>query len=296
MTPKRTEKTMSRTNLATLVAHCPDRIGHVAAISSWIHERGGNILELDQHVDQSTERFFIRIVWDLTDFALTPEPLRAAFDQDLATPMDMTWTLSLTQRPVRIALFVSKLGHCLWDLLARQLAGEWNAEIPIVISNHETHRDTVEKMGYRFEHIPVTAETKQDAEAQQLALLRENDIDIIVLARYMQVLSESFVAHYPNRVINIHHSFLPAFAGAKPYHRAHERGVKIIGATAHYVTPDLDEGPIIDQETTRVSHRDAVGDLIRTGRDLEKIVLSRAVFLHLNRRIAVFHNRTVVFT
>jgi formyltetrahydrofolate deformylase len=151
-------------------------------------------------------------------------------------------------------------------------------------------------MGYRFEHIPVTAETKQDAEAQQLALLRENDIDIIVLARYMQVLSESFVAHYPNRVINIHHSFLPAFAGAKPYHRAHERGVKIIGATAHYVTPDLDEGPIIDQETTRVSHRDAVGDLIRTGRDLEKIVLSRAVFLHLNRRIAVFHNRTVVFT
>ncbi|MDE0838676.1 MAG: formyltetrahydrofolate deformylase, partial [Kiritimatiellae bacterium] len=154
----------------------------------------------------------------------------------------------------------------------------------------------VEKMGYRFEYIPVTAETKQDAETKQLALLRDNDIDIVVLARYMQVLSESFVAHYPNRVINIHHSFLPAFAGAKPYHRAHERGVKIIGATAHYVTPDLDEGPIIDQETTRVSHRDAVADLIRTGRDLEKIVLSRAVFLHLNRRVAVFQNRTVVLT
>ena len=283
-------------NHAILVAHCSDSTGLVAAISGWLKQHHGNILELDQHVDPEAGHFFIRVVWDLASFSLSGKAIRERFNEEVATPLHLQWSISLNERPLRIAIFVSKLDHCLWDLLARNLSGEWNARIPLVISNHDTHRGTVEKLGCEFQHIPVTAATKAAAEATQLKLLEEHRIDLVVLARYMQVLSESFVAKLPNRIINIHHSFLPAFAGAKPYHRAHERGVKIIGATAHYVTPDLDEGPIIEQETTRVSHRDSIPDLVRTGRDLEKIVLSRAVFLHLSQRIAVYGNRTIVFS
>lgn len=253
-----------------------------------------NIMHADQHQDTSENLFLMRIQWELDGFTLPMDAFAAAF-QPIAAEHNMTWKVSLSSRKPRMAIFVSKYEHCLVDLLHRWRIGELNCDIPLVISNHEDCRRLVEFNGIPFHVVPVTRENKAEAEAEQFRLLEEAGADFIVLARYMQVLSGEFVKRYPDRVINIHHSFLPAFDGAKPYHRAFARGVKLIGATSHYVTEDLDEGPIIEQEVTRISHRDDVEDLIQKGRDLEKVVLSRAVRWHVDDRILSYSNKTVVF-
>jgi formyltetrahydrofolate deformylase len=279
---------------AILLAHCPDQPGLVRAMASFISENRGNIIQFDQHVDTLEQAFFMRAEWDLKDFVI-PRADIPVFIRALAEPRQMTWSLHFTDQRQRLALFVSKESHCLYDLLSRQESGELDAEIPLVISNHETLRPAAQRFDVPFHRIEVTKDNKTDAESQQRALLKEHGVDTIVLARYMQVLSDNFASDFANRIINIHHSFLPAFPGAKPYHSAHARGVKIIGATSHYVTGDLDEGPIIEQDVIRVTHKHTIGDLIRQGRDLEKIVLARAVGWHVQRRVLAFKNRTVVF-
>jgi formyltetrahydrofolate deformylase len=280
---------------AILIAHCEDQSGIVAKISNWVFLHQGNILALDQHVDSLTGRFFIRIRWDLKKFKIAKEQLEKQFMDDLAKPLGMSFEITYTDHVPKMAIFVSKLGHCLWDLLGRYKSGELKAEIPMIVSNHTTYQSLCERFGIPFYHFPVTQNNKAALEKEELELLKSNNVDLIVLARYMQVLSPEFVDHYPDRIINIHHSFLPAFPGAKPYHQAHSRGVKLIGATAHYVTSELDEGPIIEQDTIRVSHRDKVKDLVSMGCDLEKIIFSRAVKLHLNKQVAVHGNRTLIF-
>lgn len=279
---------------ATLLIDAPDQKGLVAAIAQFLYSHQANILHADQHQDAEENRFLMRVEWDLNGFALNMADFDTAF-APLAERHGMHWQLRLSQQRPRMAIFVSQYEHCLVDLMHRYRIGELGCEIPLVIGNHEAMRPLVEYNRIPFHCIPVTAATKAEAEARQQALLAEAQIDVIVLARYMQVLSPSFVATYPNRIINIHHSFLPAFDGARPYHRAHARGVKLIGATSHYVTDELDEGPIIEQEVTRVSHRDDVAGLVEKGRDLEKVVLSRAVKWHLQSRVLSYNNRTVVF-
>jgi formyltetrahydrofolate deformylase len=279
---------------ATLLISCRDQKGLVAAVSDFLYRNNGNIIHADQHTDQEESVFLQRVEWQLAEFAIPREKIRESF-QPLAERFDMTWSLNFSDEVPRVAIFVSRLAHCMYDLLARWRMGEFRAEVPLIISNHAEHAGLAESFGAAFHHLPVTKANKAAQEQRMLSLLRGQRIDVIVLARYMQVLGEEFVSRYPNRIINIHHSFLPAFAGARPYHHAHERGVKIIGATAHYVTPELDQGPIIEQDVARVSHRDSVEDLIRKGRDLEKIVLARAVDLHLRNRIVVYGNKTVVF-
>jgi len=281
-------------NTATLLIACPDRKGLVAAIANFLYTYNANILHADQHQDDDAELFLMRVEWDLEGFALDMGAFDAAF-APIAERFGMDWKLKLSARRPRMAIFVSKYDHCLVDLLHRWHTGELACDIPLVIANHDDCRRLAEFYGIPFYVIPVTRDNKQDAEAQQRQLLAEHHVDFIVLARYMQVLSSEFTAAWPKRVINIHHSFLPAFDGAKPYHRAHERGVKLIGATSHYVTEVLDDGPIIEQDVTRISHRDTVDDLIQKGRDLERIVLSRAVRWHLDHRVLVYGNKTVVF-
>lgn len=273
---------------------CPDQKGLVAAIANFLMTYNANILHADQHQDAGENLFLMRVEWDLDGFTLPMESFAAAF-QPIADEHRMDWNVSLSSRKPRMAIFVSKYEHCLVDLLHRWRIGELGCDIPLVISNHEDCRRLVEFNGIPFHVVPVTRDNKAEAEAEQFRLLDEAGIDFVVLARYMQVLSADFVRRYPNRVINIHHSFLPAFDGAKPYHRAHARGVKLIGATSHYVTQDLDEGPIIEQEVARISHRDAVDALIEKGRDLEKVVLSRAVRWHVDNRVLSYCNKTVVF-
>ena len=279
---------------ATLLISCRDQKGLVASVSDFLYRNDGNIIHADQHTDQQEGIFLQRVEWELDGFAIPREGIAGAFEP-IAERFDMTWSLRFSDYMPRVALFVSKLPHCLYDLLARWRLGELQAEIPVVISNHDDQAPIAESFGIEYRRFEMTPETKVFEEARIVALLEEQRIDVIVLARYMQVLSERFVSRYPNRIINIHHSFLPAFPGARPYHHAHERGVKIIGATAHYVTAELDQGPIIDQDVVRVSHRDSVDDLVRKGRDLEKLVLARAVDLHLRNRILVYGNKTVVF-
>jgi formyltetrahydrofolate deformylase len=279
---------------AVLLLSCPDQKGLVAAVSDFLYRHDGNIIHADQHTDTEEGVFLQRVEWELSGFALRREEIAAAF-RPLAERFGLTWSLRFSDETPRVAIFVSKLAHCLYDLLARWRMGELRAAIALIVSNHPDHQAVADDFGVAYHHLPVSDETKSRQEAQISELLIEERIDLIVLARYMQVLSDGLVSSYPNRIINIHHSFLPAFAGGRPYHQAHERGVKIIGATAHYVTPELDQGPIIDQDVTRVSHRDSVADLIRKGRDLEKIVLARAVDLHLRNRIVVYGNKTVVF-
>jgi len=282
-------------NTAILLIHCPDQPGIVAAVTSFLSDNRGNILYLDQHVDRDAGVFFMRLEWELDDFGIPLDQLEGRLE-DLARQFNMTWRLYLSGMRPRMAIFVSKISHCLDDILARYQSGEWNVNIPLVISNHETQKDTVRKFGPNFYCFPKNSENKPAQEKQELKLLQDYSIDFIVLARYMQILSSGFVNQYKNRIINIHHSFLPAFPGAKPYHSAYERGVKIIGATSHYVTEDLDEGPIIDQDVARVTHRDSVSDMVRIGRDLEKIVLARAIHAHLARRVMVYKNKTIVFS
>lgn len=285
----------SNDNSAVILLYCPDKAGILAAVTEFINQHKGNILYLDQYVDRVEKMFFMRIKWDLTDFQIPKDKIQEYFQTLLASRYDMTFKLYFSEVKPRMAIFVSKMSHCLYDLLSRYAAGEWNVEIPLIISNHPDMEQVAKRYDIPYHYIPVTKETKAEQEAKELELLAQHAISFCVLARYMQVLSSDFISHYPNRVINIHHSFLPAFAGAKPYHAAHNRGVKIIGATSHYVTSDLDAGPIIQQDVTRISHHDTVDELIRKGRDLEKIVLSYAVEKHLDRKILSFNNKTVVF-
>ncbi|GLR15059.1 formyltetrahydrofolate deformylase [Chitinimonas viridis] len=281
-------------NTATLLISCPDRKGLVAAIANFLYTYNANILHADQHQDDDADLFLMRIEWDLDGFALDMGAFEAAF-APIAERFGMAWKLKRSAHKPRMAIFVSKYDHCLVDLLHRWHTGELACEIPLIISNHEDCRRIAEFYGIPFHVVAVGKDNKAEAEAAQRALLVEHGVDLIVLARYMQVLSESFSTAYRHKVINIHHSFLPAFEGAKPYHRAHARGVKLIGATSHYVTEVLDDGPIIEQDVTRISHRETVEDLVQKGRDLERIVLSRAVRWHLDHRVLVYGHKTVVF-
>jgi formyltetrahydrofolate deformylase len=279
---------------AILLIDCPDRKGLVAAIADFLYAHNANILHTDQHQDAELGLFFMRVEWDLAEFDLQIPAFREQF-QPIAEKFQMRWRLELTANRPRVAIFVSRYDHCLADLLYRHHSGELACEIPLVISNHLDARRLAEFHGIGCHVLPVEADHKAEVERQQLALLEQNKIDLIVLARYMQILSPAFVARYPRSIINVHHSFLPAFAGGRPYHRAHERGVKLIGATSHYVTDELDEGPIIEQDVIRVSHRDQLDDLVQKGRDLEKTVLSRAVRWHIEHRILVYSKKTVIF-
>lgn len=279
---------------AILLIDCPDRKGLVAAIADFLYAHNANILHADQHQDSESGLFFMRIEWDASDFGFDLAEFPARFTP-IAERFQMRWRLAQgTVRP-RMAIFVSRYDHCLADLLYRHQSGELRCDIPLIISNHPDAQRLAEFYGIPFHVIPVKSETKAEAEQQQLNLLAEHGVDLIVLARYMQILSADFVARYPQQIINVHHSFLPAFSGAKPYHRAYERGVKLIGASSHYVTAVLDDGPLIEQDVTRISHRDQLADLIQKGRELEKAVLSRAVRWHSEHRILVYANRTVVF-
>ena len=283
-------------NTATILMHCNDQIGIVAKVTEFIQNNRGNILALDQHVDHEEGQFFMRIMWDLADFAIPKNKIQDYFQTLIASAYNMQFKIYFSEDKPRMALFVSKMDHCLFDILARYQGREWNVEIPLVISNHEDLRPVVEQFGIPFYCFPITKENKAEQEAKELELLKKYNITFVVLARYMQVISSDFISQYPNKIINIHHSFLPAFTGAKPYHAAFKRGVKIIGATSHYVTTDLDEGPIIEQDVTRITHRDTVDDLVLKGRDLEKIVLSRAINLHIQRKTLVYNNKTIVFS
>lgn len=282
-------------NTATILMHCDDQIGIVAKVTEFIQNNRGNILALDQHVDHEEGQFFMRIMWDLAEFIIPKDKIQDYFQTLIASAYNMQFKIYFSEDKPRMALFVSKMDHCLFDILARYQGREWNVEIPVVISNHEDLRPVVEHFGIPFHCFPITKENKEEQEAKELELLEKYNITFVVLARYMQVISSNFISKYPNKIINIHHSFLPAFTGAKPYHAAYKRGVKIIGATSHYVTTDLDEGPIIEQDVTRITHRDTVDDLVLKGRDLEKIVLSRAIKLHIQRRTLVYNNKTIIF-
>jgi formyltetrahydrofolate deformylase len=279
---------------AILLIACPDKRGLVAVVTDFIFRNGGNVLYLDQHVDQEEGVFFMRVEWALGGFAIPRQELASAFDA-IASPRQMAFELHFSGDVPKMAVFVSKQGHCLYDILARWQSGEWRVEIPVIISNHTDMEPVARAFGVPFRHFPVTSETKRAVEQAQLELLAEVQPDFIVLARYMQIVSPEFIAPYPNRIINIHHSFLPAFIGAKPYHAAYGRGVKIIGATSHYVTAELDAGPIIEQDVVRVNHKDTVEELIRKGKDVEKLVLARAVTHHLRREVLIHGNKTIIF-
>ena len=278
---------------ATLLINCPDQKGIVARLSNFVFENDGNIVDSDHHSDLAASRFLGRIEWELEGFGLPREELAARI-AEIAGPMGGSCSLHFSDELPKVALWCSKQDHCLLDLLWRHKAGELRCAIALVLSNHPDLEPVALQFGVPFLHAPVTAGTKAAVESLELEVLRERGIELVVLAKYMQVLSDGFIEAFPS-IINIHHSFLPAFAGAMPYHQAHARGVKVIGATAHYVTPDLDAGPIIEQDIIRVSHRDTVEDLVRKGRDLERVVLARAVRLHLQRRVLTYNNRTVVF-
>lgn len=279
---------------AILLIDCPDRKGLVAVIADFLYRHGANILHADQHQDYEEKLFFMRVEWDLADFDLDAEAFKLQF-RSIAEEFLMNWRLEWKAKPLSVALFVSGHLHCLVDLLHRHQTGELRCSIPVIVSNHLDAKPHAAFHGIPFHYIPVTAATKAEAEAEQIRLMEAHGVQLIVLARYMQVLSPSFVDKYPRRIINVHHSLLPAFSGAKPYHASFKRGVKLIGATSHYVTNLLDEGPIIEQDVMRVSHRDRVEDLVAKGRDLERIVLSRGVQWHLEHRILCYANKTVIF-
>lgn len=282
-------------NTAILLIHCPDVPGIIAEISNFITVNRGNIVYLDQYVDHANNAFFMRVEWNLDGFLIPKERIQEYFATLYARKYGMEFRLFFAEQRPLMCIFVSKMSHCLYDMLARWSAGEWNVDIPLIISNHEDLRPVADKFGIPYHVFKITPENKAEQEAAELELLRSHGVTFMVLARYMQVISEDFIRSYPDRIINIHHSFLPAFVGAKPYHQAFDRGVKIIGATSHYVTSKLDAGPIIEQDVARISHKDSVESIIAKGRDLEKIVLSRAVQKHIDRKVMVFRNKTVVF-
>ncbi len=284
---------MKRT--AIILLHCPDRPGIISDVTNFITVNQGNIIYLDQYVDRVENVFFMRIEWQLEKFAIPEEKIEDYFNTLYGQKYQMHFRLYFSDQKPRMAIFVSKMSHCLYDLLARYSAGEWDVEIPLIISNHEDMRPVAQKFGIPYFCLPITKENKAKQEEIEMQLLKDNGITFIVLARYMQVISEEMIARYRHKIINIHHSFLPAFIGAKPYHAAFERGVKIIGATAHYITTELDAGPIIEQDVVRVTHKDTIETLVNKGKDLEKIVLSRAVQKHIERKILTFKNKTVIF-
>lgn len=280
---------------AKLLLYCPDKPGILAEVTDFITVNKGNIIYLDQHVDHVENIFFMRIEWELQDFLIPQEKIEDYFATLYAQKYAMSFRLYFSDTKPRMAIFVSKMSHCLFDMLARYTAGEWNVDIPLIVSNHPDLQHVAERFGIPFYLFPITKENKAEQERLEMDLLAKYNITFIVLARYMQVISEQMIDAYPNRIINIHHSFLPAFVGVKPYHAAFERGVKIIGATSHYVTTELDAGPIIEQDIVRITHKDTVQDLINKGKDLEKIVLSRAVQKHIERKVLVYKNKTVIF-
>ena len=281
---------------AKLLLHCPDKPGILAEVTDFITVNKGNIIYLDQYVDHVENIFFMRIEWELKDFLVPQEKIEDYFRTLYGQKYEMDFRLYFSDVKPRMAIFVSKMSHCLFDMLARYTAGEWNVEIPLIISNHPDLQHVAERFGIPFYLFPITKETKEEQERKEMELLAKHKITFIVLARYMQVISEQMINAYPNKIINIHHSFLPAFVGAKPYHAAFQRGVKIIGATSHYVTTELDAGPIIEQDVVRITHKDSIEDLVNKGKDLEKIVLSRAVQKHIERKILPYKNKTVIFS
>ena len=281
---------------AKLLLHCPDKPGILAEVTDFITVNKGNIIYLDQYVDHVENIFFMRIEWELKNFLIPQEKIEDYFATLYAQKYEMFFRLYFSDTKPRMAIFVSKMSHCLFDLLARYTAGEWNVEIPLIISNHPDLQHVAERFGIPFYLFPITKENKEEQEKKEMELMAKHKVNFIVLARYMQVISERMIDAYPNRIINIHHSFLPAFVGARPYHAAFERGVKIIGATSHYVTTELDAGPIIEQDVVRITHKDTVEDLVNKGKDLEKIVLSRAVQKHIERKVLAYKNKTVIFS
>ncbi|MEP3837077.1 MAG: formyltetrahydrofolate deformylase [Algibacter sp.] len=283
-------------NKITILIHCKDRPNIIASVTNFIAKEGGNIVYIDQHVDREQNIFFMRLESEFASESFSTNDFKAIFKSELADTFEMKWRIYSSEKKPKMALFISKYDHCLYDLLGRYNSGELNLDIPFIISNHLDLKTIADNFKIPFYHIPVTKDTKAEAEDQQLKLLEAHKIDFIVLARYMQIVSGKLINKYPNKIINIHHSFLPAFVGAKPYHSAYKRGVKIIGATSHYVTEELDAGPIIEQDVTRVTHAHAISDLIAKGRDLEKIVLANAVKLHADRKVLVFNNKTVIFS
>ena len=284
----------STPNSAILLLSCPDQRGIVASVTEFISNNNGNIINLHEHVDSQEGVLLMRVEWDLDGFSLAAAEISPTFEA-IANRFGMEWSVHCATDVPRMAVFVSRESQCVYDILARYHSQEWRVEIPLMISNHRLLESVANDFGIPFHHFPITTETKREQEDRELALLAEHQIDLVVLARYMQILTDRFVDRYANQIINIHHSFLPAFPGARPYHSAHQRGVKIIGATSHYVTADLDEGPIIAQDIASVSHRDSVADFIRKGKDLEKVVLARAIGYHLQHRTIAYNNRTVVF-
>ena len=282
-------------NTAILLIHCPDKEGVVAAVTDFLFKNNGNILDLEQHVDTDTKTFFMRVEWSLDNFTIDKEKISDYFNTLVANRFNMNCTLHFSERKSRMAIFVSKSSHCLYDILSRYQSKEWEVEIPLIISNHKNLEYIAERFGIPFYHIPISKEQKIEQEAKQLEILKENNIDFIVLARYMQIISDDFITHFPNNIINIHHSFLPAFIGAKPYHQAFQWGVKIIGATSHYVTKDLDAGPIIAQDVTKITHKESIKELVTKGKDLEKLVLSKGIALHLQHKILPYNNKTIIF-
>ncbi|MEM5540793.1 formyltetrahydrofolate deformylase [Olleya sp. AS48] len=283
-------------NKLTILIHCNDQSGIIASVTNFIANNNGNIVYIDQYVDREQNIFFMRLESEFEQNTFNIEAFKVTFKNELADRFKMKWRIYSAKTKPKMALFVSKYDHCLYDILGRYNSGELDVDIPFIISNHNTLKPIADSFNIPFYHIPVTKETKAKAEDQQLKLCKKHGINFIVLARYMQIVSNKIISQYPNKVINIHHSFLPAFVGAKPYHSAYKRGVKIIGATSHYVTEDLDAGPIIEQDVARVSHTHSIEDLIAKGRDLEKIVLANAIKLHLKRKVMVLNNKTVIFS
>lgn len=288
---------MKNTNLrsAILLIHCLDKKGLVASITEFLFKNNGNIIYLDQHTDYDHKAFFMRLEWDLKGFSIPEEKIGEFFQILIADKFQMKWQLYFSDSVPNMAVFVSKRSHCLYDILSRWQSSEWKVHIPMIVSNHPDLEAIANRFEIPFYFFPIDSENKISQEKKQIELLKKNKIDFVVLARYMQILTKTFISAFENRIINIHHSFLPAFPGAKPYHSAFERGVKIIGGTSHYVNEDLDSGPIIEQDVVRISHRDAVPELVRKGRDLEKLVLSRAIWNHLQHKILVYKNRTIIF-
>ncbi|MBD0824018.1 formyltetrahydrofolate deformylase [Aestuariibaculum marinum] len=283
-------------NKITILIHCKDRPNIIASVTNFIANNEGNIVYIDQFVDREQNEFFMRLESEFINDTFSTENLKASFKKEMADVFKMKWRIYSSESKPKMALFISKYDHCLYDLLGRYNSGELNLEIPFIISNHKDLKPIADSFKIPFHHIPVTKDNKEEAANKQLAILEEHDINFIVLARYMQIIPKSLIDKYPNKIINIHHSFLPAFIGAKPYHSAFKRGVKIIGATSHYVTEELDAGPIIEQDVTRVTHAHSIPDLIAKGRDLEKIVLANAIKLHADRKVMVYNNKTVIFS
>jgi formyltetrahydrofolate deformylase len=281
---------------AIILMHCPDTKGIVAKVTEFIDNNNGNIIDIDEHVDREEKIFFMRVEWELSDFLIPRDKIGDFFDTQIGAKYNMTWNIYFSEKKPRMAIFVSKMSHCLYDLLSRVQSGEWQVDVPLIISNHPDMELVSKSFGIPYHVYSINEKNKVEQEQKEIDLLKKHNISFVVLARYMQVLSPSFIQEFPNKIINIHHSFLPAFPGAKPYHSAHKRGVKIIGATCHYVTEDLDAGPIIHQDVAHISHKDSVKNLIRKGRNLEKIVLSAGVHEHILRRTLVYNNRTIVFS